>query len=265
MDKKCIFDLATKAASLSPAKRRKVGAIVMHDNTHEVIAEGCNHNNGKPCEDEQGNTYPEVVHAEIDAAQRAASKLVAPGKKPDWSDYTLYVTHQPCVDCEAELKAAGLKYEVVQEFLKFDGEKLRYDLIPTSTTKCLCFNPKLSSGDDLYQSLRHFELYRELYTIDKAAALDNLCEAFSSLSLFVQGGSASIPAVSLEGIATILTFGARKYKPNNWRNCTELERYDAAFMRHYFAFIAGEELDADSGYPHLWHALTNLAFLLELR
>lgn len=265
MDKKLAFDLATKAASHSPAKRRKVGAIIVSDITGQVLCSGWNHNNGKPCEDEQGNTYPEVVHAEIDAAERAAAKLVVPGGKPDWSDYTLYVTHQPCVDCEAELKAAGLKYEVVQEFLKFDGEKLRYDLIPTSTTKCLCFNPKPSSGDDLYQSLRHFELYRELYTTDKAAALDNLCEAFSSLSLFVQGGSASIPAVSLEGIATILTFGARKYKPNNWRNCTELERYDAAFMRHYFAYVKGEKNDSDSGYPHLWHALTNLAFLLELR
>lgn len=265
MDKKLIFDLVTKAASLSPAKRRKVGAIVMHDNTHEVLAEGCNHNFGKPCEDEQGNTYPEVVHAEIAAAERAAAKLVVPGGKPDWSNYTLYVTHQPCVDCEAELKAAGLKYEVVQEFLKFDGEKLRYDLIPTSTTKCLCFNLKPSSGDDLYQSLRHFELYRELYTIDKSAALDNLHEAFSSISLFVQGCSESIPTKSLEGIATILTFGARKYKPNNWRNCTELERYDAAFMRHYFAYAKGEDNDSDSGYPHLWHALTNLAFLLELR
>lgn len=263
MDKKAIFDLATKAASLSPAKRRKVGAIVMHDNTHEVIAEGCNHNFGRPCEDEQGNTYPEVVHAEIAAAERAASKLVAPGGKPDWSDYTLYVTHQPCVDCEVELNAAGLKYEVVQEFLKFDGEKLRYDLLPTSATKLLCFKTYVKLDDALYYCFKKFESYREL--TDNRAKLEQLEEALIALAMHINGKPQGIPVKALEAIATVLTFGARKYKPNNWRNCQELERYEAAFMRHYFAFIGGEELDKDSGYNHLWHALTNLVFLLELR
>jgi len=259
MDKRAIFEAVTAAAALSTAKRRKVGAIIVDDLHKVIVTRGYNHNNGKPCEDEHGNTLDSVVHAEVCAVDNLGQRGL------DLSQCTLYVSHQPCVDCETYLKHKGLKYEVVSEFLKFDGDKLRYDLVPTSTTNCLCFNSVPYHSCALDRTLVFFEQYRELYTKNKQEAIDKLSYAFISLATYVEGSSPAIPTKALAGIATILTFGARKYKPNNWRNCTELERYDAAFLRHYFAFIAGEELDADSGHPHLWHALTNLAFLLELR
>jgi len=256
MDKKLAFDLATQAASRSIAVRRKVGAVIISDITNQPLSTGYNHNAGKPCEDEQGNTLDTVIHAE-----RVA--LIGMPLDADLSQCTMYVTHQPCVDCEAMLKAEGLKYEVVAEFLKFDGNKLRYDLVPTRITKLIAFN---CYEPDIFEVFVNFEQYRELCETNKTESINSLETAFLTLVSVVEGPTSTIlPTKALAGIATVITFGARKYKPNNWRNCTELERYDAAFMRHYFAFIAGEELDSDSGYPHLWHALTNLAFLLELR
>ncbi len=72
-----------------------------------------------------------------------------------------------------------------------------------------------------------------------------------------------IPAIATEGLAAVLTYGAKKYKPNNWRSVNP-ERYVAAFERHWQAYISGEMLDTESGLPHLAHCMTNLAFLLEL-
>lgn len=73
-----------------------------------------------------------------------------------------------------------------------------------------------------------------------------------------------IPPEFLEGVAKVLTDGAAKYAPNNWRKNTELWRYEAAMMRHFEAYRKGELIDPDSGSPHLMHAATNLLFLSSL-
>lgn len=70
-----------------------------------------------------------------------------------------------------------------------------------------------------------------------------------------------LPPEFLEGVAKVLTVGAAKYAPNNWRKNTELWRYEAAMMRHFEAYRSGEYLDPETGLPHLHHAATNLAFL----
>jgi len=72
-----------------------------------------------------------------------------------------------------------------------------------------------------------------------------------------------IPAIATEGLAAVLTYGAKKYKPNNWRS-VDPQRYVGAFERHWQAYICGELIDSESGLPHLAHCMTNLAFLLEL-
>ena len=71
-----------------------------------------------------------------------------------------------------------------------------------------------------------------------------------------------IPAIVYTALAAIFTYGAKKYSPNNWKQCKDLGQYKAAVMRHWVAYINGERLDADSGKPHLWHVLTNVAFLI---
>ena len=73
-----------------------------------------------------------------------------------------------------------------------------------------------------------------------------------------------VPPKTLCLLAKVLTYGAEKYEPNNWKNCKDLERYKAAAMRHFEAYRLGEYKDAETNLPHLAHALCNLTFLLEL-
>lgn len=69
-----------------------------------------------------------------------------------------------------------------------------------------------------------------------------------------------LPLEVSKGVVKILTYGAQKYKPNNWQK-VEMWRYKAAFMRHYEAWLSGEENDKESGLHHLDHAMCNLYFI----
>jgi deoxycytidylate deaminase len=73
-----------------------------------------------------------------------------------------------------------------------------------------------------------------------------------------------IPPSMTKALAEVLTFGARKYAPNNWKNNTEMWRFEAALLRHIEAYRSGELLDPGTGLSHLAHAATNIAFLIEL-
>jgi hypothetical protein len=73
-----------------------------------------------------------------------------------------------------------------------------------------------------------------------------------------------IPPTLLEDVARVLTFGAKKYEPNNWKKVDDPSRYTAALYRHLEAWRAGEITDQESGLSHLSHAATNIAFLIEL-
>lgn len=77
---------------------------------------------------------------------------------------------------------------------------------------------------------------------------------------------ALLPPVAIEEMGRVLGYGAKKYSAGNWRNVGEdwRMRYMSAALRHLFAYLRGEMVDAESGLPHLSHALCNLAFLVEL-
>lgn len=64
----------------------------------------------------------------------------------------------------------------------------------------------------------------------------------------------------LEGVAQILTFGAKKYAAHNWRNGIELSRLIAAALRHISRFNDGENCDPETGKSHLYHASCCLMF-----
>lgn len=74
-----------------------------------------------------------------------------------------------------------------------------------------------------------------------------------------------IPPAAEELLAKVLTYGAKKYAPNNWKYVDNAnERYIAAALRHINAHRKGEYNDDETGEPHLAHAMCCLAFLLEL-
>jgi hypothetical protein len=73
-----------------------------------------------------------------------------------------------------------------------------------------------------------------------------------------------LPPHALVEVGKVLTFGARKYSPENWRQVHQLqERYTSAALRHILAHMAGEVEDPETGFNHLAHAMCCLLFKLE--
>lgn len=193
---------ALRMATLSYCEKRKVGAVVT-DAEFNILSKGCNNSaDGSPCEDSAGATKSNVIHAEINAI----NSLKASAKD---RVHAILVTQPPCEHCRLAIEEAGIdEIIVVESFMKFDAEKLRYDLIPVAWH---------------------------------------------------------------EGDAEILTHGAKKYKPNNWKEVDDIGRYIAALERHLAEFKKYYETgsvtyltDEDSGLHHMKHLRTNAGFLLTL-
>ena len=67
---------------------------------------------------------------------------------------------------------------------------------------------------------------------------------------------------AMRGLATILTYGAKKYAARNWEQGLTFSRVYGATLRHLQdAWWAGEDIDPETGYNHVHHALCNLMFL----
>lgn len=200
--RKYVLEVAEK----SPCVKRRVGAVIV-DKNDRILSEGYNWNTeGSTCEDENGETRSQVVHAEIVCLEDFERRY----KVSDWnmSAFKMYVTHEPCISCLGELTAVRLPYEVIKDCIKFDTGKLRYDLVPTEAYK---------------------------------------------------------------GIAEVMTFGARKYKPNNWRTVDDVHRFMGAAERHYqeFKYVmetgdCSKLYDEETGLHVLKHVMTNLTFIMEL-
>jgi len=71
-----------------------------------------------------------------------------------------------------------------------------------------------------------------------------------------------LPFEALEKITDVLMFGAEKYDRDNWKKCTDTDRYMDALFRHLAEIQKGEVIDAETGLSHLSHAGCNILFLL---
>lgn len=91
-------------ASLSSAKRLQVGAVVVKDN--RIISIGYN---GTPagwdnvCEDENGQTKKEVIHAEANAILKLASSTES------GEGAAIFITHAPCLECSKLIYGSGIR------------------------------------------------------------------------------------------------------------------------------------------------------------
>ena len=73
-----------------------------------------------------------------------------------------------------------------------------------------------------------------------------------------------VPAEAIEAIGTVMTHGAEKYGEKSYKQ-VDPKRYRDALMRHICKWLKDPQgIDEDSGLPHLWHIITNAAFLCEL-
>jgi len=229
-------------AAKSNVEKRRVGCVItaVDVKTGKEIVVGSGHNS---------SAYPE--HAEVRALLNLQQNL--PYKVSDLMvthKAKAYVTHQPCPDCAQKLLAAGVHdIEIVEAFMKFDGDKLRFDLVAPEFI-CKYLGPQdFIWGAEYNANKVKEELY--LYAIDDQPAVVTklVLSSYTDLSL------------AEVDLAKVLTFGARKYKPNNWRKCSDTGRYLAAAHRHNNAILAGEVKDQETGFEHRAHVLTNLMFL----
>ena len=65
----------------------------------------------------------------------------------------------------------------------------------------------------------------------------------------------------LEGAAQVMRFGAEKYGRHNWCKGISHTRLADAAMRHLIAWASGEDIDPESGLPHIDHASASLNML----
>ncbi len=179
MEHSAIVSYVLGLAAKSNVEKRQVGCVIL-DETGVIVAEGYNLSvEGEP-----------DIHAEAMACEELAAKGL--------HGAVAYVSHPPCPNCAKILNLHGInEIHVVEAFMKFDSDKIRYDLV----------EPEF-----------------------------------------------------LKGIAEALTFGAKKYKPNNWKNCEDPNRYYAAAMRHLEAVRLGEFTDNETGLSHVILAATNMMF-----
>jgi dCMP deaminase len=101
---KAYLRIAKEWSLLSYCKRKQVGAIIVKDRM--IISDGYN---GTPsgfencCEDEEGLTRWDVLHAEANAILKVARSTQS------CEGATLYITLSPCKECSKLIHQSGIK------------------------------------------------------------------------------------------------------------------------------------------------------------
>mgnify|MGYP003606224010 FL=1 len=113
---KAYLRIAKEWSSLSYCKRKQVGAIIVKDRM--IISDGYN---GTPsgfencCEDEEGLTRWDVLHAEANAILKVARSTQS------CEGATLYITLSPCKECSKLIHQSGIKRVVYHNGYRDDS------------------------------------------------------------------------------------------------------------------------------------------------
>jgi dCMP deaminase len=113
---KAYLRIAKEWSRLSYCKRKQVGAIIVKDRM--IISDGYN---GTPsgfencCEDEEGLTRWDVLHAEANAILKVARSTQS------CEGATLYITLSPCKECSKLIHQSGIKRVVYHNGYRDDS------------------------------------------------------------------------------------------------------------------------------------------------
>ena len=113
---KAYLRIAREWSLLSYCKRKQVGAIIVKDRM--IISDGYN---GTPsgfdncCEDDEGLTRWDVLHAEANAILKVARSTQS------CEGATLYITLSPCKECSKLIHQSGIKRVVYQNGYRDDS------------------------------------------------------------------------------------------------------------------------------------------------
>jgi dCMP deaminase len=117
---KAYLKMAQSWSKLSHCNRKQVGALIVKDSM--IISDGYN---GTPagfdncCENEIGETYWYVLHAEANAILKVAKST------NNSTGATLYLTLSPCKDCSKLILQAGITRVVFKDSYK-DAEGITF-------------------------------------------------------------------------------------------------------------------------------------------
>jgi hypothetical protein len=70
---------------------------------------------------------------------------------------------------------------------------------------------------------------------------------------------------ALTGGAKVLSFGKAKYARGNWLKGLSHTQIADSLLRHMAEWLAGNDIDPESGLPHTDHVFVNALFLAEMR
>lgn len=70
-----------------------------------------------------------------------------------------------------------------------------------------------------------------------------------------------VPLSALKDCADVFEYGAQKYAAWNWAKGMDWSIPYACALRHLEAWYRGEDIDPESGKPHLGHVMCNLIML----
>lgn len=135
-----------------------------------------------------------------------------------------------------------------------DSIHTRFYSLPNNATKIKVYGINPSVGDIIFE--REIPLLYEPVTsgikYDKAKPL-----AGDVLQIFGK---------AIMGVGQCILKGAEKYPEiDNWKRVENAEqRYTNALVRHLIKHLTGEEIDKESGLPHLQHVAWNALAICEL-
>lgn len=73
-----------------------------------------------------------------------------------------------------------------------------------------------------------------------------------------------IPKSAMWAMGGAFAYGAKKYGAFNYKGGLKVTRCLAAAVRHIYQYLAGENLDPESGISHLGHAMASLAMAIDM-
>ena len=126
---------------------------------------------------------------------------------------------------------------------RFNDGKVMLEYIPTSVFMLQFENLELSR--EIRESLESFSHY------ESEGFLNSLHDSLHYL-------------IDIDGwkpCCDVFHYGAQKYAAWNWTKGMSWSVVKACYLRHMYAIINGEEIDEESGLPHIGHAMCNLVML----
>lgn len=136
--------------------------------------------------------------------------------------------------------------------------KLRWSLFPFSVfegwnhKKLRGFSDKIYTREGIEDSLQNI----------LEGGTNPLELLLQTLSLYVNKDVDYLHTIQLplEDCIRVLEFGCKKYSAHNWKKGLKVTESLDSFTRHFRAYCSGEELDPESGLPHIGHMLCNAMF-----